>query len=236
MKFFNDRFWFCVVLATPCRQDFADPILDVSARYHADGWCVFGELDHWVRQCAISRRTGHVKNVLLTHEPYYVKFLNSSTSTPFTFRLFDGRTLVVRDHDLPLDDLFCYVNGLYDLPRSKIVNNFTFLEEVSEKWCKTFEETLPNYFGISMADNANEYRESEAFLLNLQKNGATSGEVPQWVVNNLYLHGAVKCVLRGGNRGAVCEPANCAARACFGEDKSTLLYTARGECERVVFD
>ena len=118
---------------------------------------------------SLLKEFGSVSSWPRRHEPYYVKFLNSSTSTPFTFRLFDGRTLVVRDHDLPLDDLFCYVNGLYDLPRSKIVNNFTFLEEVSEKWCKTFEETLPNYFGISMADNANEYRESEAFLLNLQK-------------------------------------------------------------------
>ena len=37
----------------------------------------------------------------------------------------------------------------------------------------------------------------------------------------------------GGNRGAVCDIANCAARACFGENPSELLYTSRGECKKL---
>ena len=88
---------------------------------------------------------------LVDEGTHYSQILNSSTSTPFTFRLFDGRTLVVRDHVVPCDDLYCYVNNWYDLPRAEVVKNFTFFEEVSDKWCKHLEEIVPNIFGISMA-------------------------------------------------------------------------------------
>ncbi|CAK9033250.1 unnamed protein product [Durusdinium trenchii] len=225
----------CVPRSNLTMKDLADPIMDVSARYDQDGWCVFGSEASWARDCAVARRTRNVNNFALAFEPFYSPILNSSTSTPFTFRLFDGRTLVVRDHVVPCDDLYCFVNNWYDLPRAEVVKNFTFLEEVSDKWCKHLEKIVPNFFGISFNDLMNESLVDESFLLNLEKDGATSGDVPEWVVNGMYLHAAAKCLLRGGNKGALCDIANCAERACFGEDRSTLLYTTRGECTKVAF-
>ena len=39
----------------------------------------------------------------------------------------NGREITIRDHQYPLDDLYCLANGWYDLPRSPAVNNFTYL-------------------------------------------------------------------------------------------------------------
>lgn len=226
----------CVPKEELTETDESDPILEVSTRYEQDGWCVFGGLGNWASECAIARRIRNVNNFALVFEPMYAQILNSSWSTPFTLRLFDGRTLVIRDHFYPLDDLYCYVNNWYDLPRAEVVQNFTFLEEVSNQWCKHLETLVPNYFRLSWDDLKNESLVDEAFLENLEKDGATSGEVPEWVVNGMYLHAAAKCVLRGNNQGALCDIANCAERACWGHaDRKTLQYTVRGECKKVAF-
>lgn len=65
------------------------------------------------------------------------------------------------------------------------------------------------------------------------KHGASSGHVPKSVVDGMYLHAAVKCLLRGPKGGAVCDIADCAAQGCFAESSNELLYTVRGECESV---
>eukprot|EP00913_Durusdinium_trenchii_P010059 g9439.t1 len=47
--------------------DLADPIMDVSARYDQDGWCVFGSEASWARDCAVARRTRNVNNFALAY-------------------------------------------------------------------------------------------------------------------------------------------------------------------------
>ena len=42
------------------------------------------------------------------------------------------------------------VNGWYSLDRDQLVNNFTYLEEMSEKSCNHLETTMPHYHKVSM--------------------------------------------------------------------------------------
>ncbi|CAK9010872.1 unnamed protein product [Durusdinium trenchii] len=207
-----------------------DPIIEVSARYGEDGYCVFGSFSDDLRTCAISRSAKNPSYYASAFQPIYADVLNHSGATPVTLNFYDGRTLLIRDHSSPHDDLYCYTMGWYDLPwetRFAVVKNLTFLEEFSEETCEKLSKTIPNYLNIAMFDLRNETAVIDAFLVNLEMDGG--GKVPEWVVGNMYLHAAAKCLL-GGNRGALCDIANCAQRGCFGEDKTTLLYTVRGEC------
>lgn len=35
--------------------------------------------------------------------------------------------VTIRDHAYPLDDVYCYVNGWYDLPRQKLISDFDYV-------------------------------------------------------------------------------------------------------------
>ncbi len=125
--------------------------------------------------------------------------------TPFALRLPDNRTFIIRDRTYPLDDLYCYVNGWYSLPRHEVVNNFSYLEEVSNRWCDHLAAIVPGYYNISLTEFFKESKADEAFLENLMKNGADTGYVPQSVIDGMYLHAATKCVMRG----RILWPTNC---------------------------
>ena len=114
-------------------------------------------------------------------------------------------TLIIRDHTYPLDDLYCYVNGWYSLPRHEIVNNFSYLEEVSNRFCDHLAEIVPGYHNISLTEFVKESNGDEKVLENLMKKGADTGYVPQSVIDGMYLHAATKCVMRG----RILWPPNC---------------------------
>jgi len=223
-----------ICLSALSDQEWSKPILQVAAHYDQDGFCVFGSRGTWASECAVSRRKHSVVNFLLMFENSYAQHINGSNATPFALRLPDNRTLIIRDHIYPLDDLYCYVNGWYSLPRHEVVNNFSYLEEVSNRFCDHLAEIVPGYYKISMVDFINESTADKAFLVNLMKNGTDTGYVPQSVIDGMYLYAATKCVMRGHNRGAVCDIASCATRGCLSSPSSSqLLYGVRGECESV---
>ena len=130
--------------------------------------------------------------------------------------------------------MYCFVNGWYNLPnRAEVVNNFTYLEELSDRWCDHLSHTVPGYYNISFLNLMDESVRDEKFLENLMT-GSDAGYVPKSVVDGMYFHAAAKCVMRGGQRGAVCDIADCAAQGCFAPQSSELQYTVRGECQNVL--
>lgn len=131
--------------------------------------------------------------------------------------------------------MYCFVNGWYSFPdRAKVVQNYTYLEELSESWCQHLSTFVPGFADISLSQFIDESRIDELFLEDLQKDGATFGHVPKSVVDGMLWHAAAKCRMRGPKGGAVCDIADCAAQGCFASPQSTeLLYTVRGECKSV---
>ena len=71
----------------------------------------------------------------------YQIIMNVLKNDEYTVTLSDGRSLTIRDHQFPLDDLYCWVNGWYSLPRAPLIQNYSYLEEVSETICKNLEQT-----------------------------------------------------------------------------------------------
>jgi len=219
--------------ASSIKQEMYKPVINVSERLGEDGWCTFGGIGTWASNCAIARHMRDSMIFVKTFEEAYNGYMNGPQATPFALRFPDNRTLIIRDHDYPLDDAYCFLNGWYDLPRAELVSNFSYLEEVSDRYCDHLAKTFPGYWNITMADLFHESESDEAFLRDIQKNGADVGYATPSLVDGMYLHAAAKCLMRGGHRGAVCDIANCAARACFGASPGELLYTARGECEKL---
>ncbi|CAK9023134.1 unnamed protein product [Durusdinium trenchii] len=211
-------------------QDWFTPIGQLTEAYGEDGWCIFGALGGWTAECAVSRRSHNISNFLAQPETGYMTYVSEPQATPYTLKLFDDRSLTIRDHFYPLDDLYCFVNGWYSLDRAATVQNFTYLEEVSEESCKHLAKIVPGYQNITLNDFDKESRSDEALLEALAREGG--GFVSEEVVNGMRLHAATKCLLRGGDRGAVCDLASCAERGCLGPNNE-VLYTARGECESV---
>ena len=145
--------------------------------------------------------------LLSRFENDYATWLNVTWATPFAFRFPDNRTLIIRDHVYPLDDVYCFLNGWYKYTtegRTELLNNWTYLEEVSDAWCHHLEKTMPGYYNISMVDLLKESKDDENFLEALMKNGSDSGYVPQSVVDGMYLHAASKCVMRGQGCSSNC--------------------------------
>ncbi len=109
----------------------------------------------------------------------------------------DKTTLTIRDHDYPLDDIYCYANGWYNpaIPRESLVNNFTWLEEVSERSCEKLSKTVPGYESLTLGDLGGENVDDSAELSDLIKAGG--GAVSDKLVKGMLLHAAIKCLLRG---------------------------------------
>lgn len=210
------------------------PIEEIIQHYGEDGWCLLGSMGSWASNCSISRKSRDIIPYIQQYEGDLADRMNSDKASAVTLTFSDGRTLRTRDHHYPLDDVYCFVNGWYtapDHPERQALMNFSYLEEVSDKACSHLEKILPEYHSLSASKLSVESTIDEAALEIAE---ATSGrlQIPDSVVRGLMVHAAVKCVMRGGGRGAVCDIANCAARACL-DDANHVLYTQRGECKKV---
>ncbi|CAE7302054.1 unnamed protein product [Symbiodinium sp. CCMP2592] len=208
------------------------PMEEVISRYAGlDGYCIFGELGNWTRKCAIARCYENARPFAESYSDWYKTYLLDPVSTPKKLRMPNGREITIRDHQYPLDDLYCLANGWYDLPRSPTVNNFTYLVQVSESSCRLLETTVPSYHNMTLNMLIKEGTRDEKRLEELLRSSDPVVDVDQSLVDGMKFHAAAKCVLAGG-KGAVCDIANCAMRGCLSFD-GAVGYAARGECPPV---
>lgn len=87
-------------------KDLTSPIGEVVERHGVDGWCVFGQLGPWSSSCALARQRRDVRGYGIQDDMPITE-----GSMPVTLKFFDNRSLTIRDHIFPLDDVYCYVNN-----------------------------------------------------------------------------------------------------------------------------
>ena len=147
-------------------------------------------------------------------EPAYQTHLLEANATSKILVLPDGSTLTIRDHSYPQDDLYCFINGWYQLDRVRTANDYADVEEVSQTSCNALQARAPNYDNVSM-DTMNAAAGGVAVeqLLELLSDSDSEGEVQQSTLDGLRVLAAGKCLM--SNMGPVCDITNCARRGCL---------------------
>ena len=145
---------------------------------------------------SISRCT--TANIQHRSQSVVQKQVTRADAIPVTLTLPDNHSLTIRDHAYPLDDLYCFVNGWYSMPGDRhALMNFSYLEEVSDKFCDQLEKTMPEYHKLSASSFFAE-SEGDEHMLEVAVNSSGRWHVPETVVHGMQVHAAVKCVMRGG--------------------------------------
>jgi len=216
------------------------PVSDVLQKQEwkeKDGWCVFGAVDQWISGCAACRK-------LRDMHPYFEVYQKETAvpifknATPKTLRFPDGSLLTVRDYTYPMVDMYCYLNGYYDMDRKKLVNDYEYLEKISEAQCASVEWQNSD---LSMQGMFSQYlHESDILALLMAEKGIS--DVNQSLVDSLESHFVMKCLL-GRGHGAICDIPECAWRGCVTHvsrldgttnvTETIVKYTALNECPEV---
>ncbi|CAL1172038.1 unnamed protein product [Cladocopium goreaui] len=156
-------------------------------------------------------------------------------ATPKTLRFPNGSLLTLRDYVYPMVGIYCYLNGYYDMDRKKLVNDYEYVEKISEAQCASVEWQNSD---LSMQGMFVQYlHESEIFALPMAEKGIS--DVNQSLVDSLEAHFVVKCLL-GRSHEAICDIPECAWRGCVthvsridGTKDATetiVKYTSLNEC------
>ncbi|OLP94009.1 hypothetical protein AK812_SmicGene24043 [Symbiodinium microadriaticum] len=212
-----------VCLAGPLGKEVMErPISELLEKHPGeDGWCLFGALGTWVSRCAACRRKEDCRSFAASFQKVY-DFIIPRTNTTTTLRLPDGRSLALRDkHPGPAEE---------EEEEEEEQQEEEEEEEVSAAACRSLEQTVPNYSGISMQMMYDESDIDNRQLLKMVSKNA-DGNVSQAIVDGMRLHAASKCLMSGG-RGGLCDIANCAMRGCR-LNSDTLGYHAFGDCPPV---
>ncbi|CAJ1405553.1 unnamed protein product [Effrenium voratum] len=172
-------------------EDLVRPIQQVLQEHpEEDGWCYFGSGGAFLQEGAAARQKGTCRRFLELTKEVYNQTLNLPIDVPKTLLFADGSRVTIRDHAYPLDDVYCYVNGWYDLPRQKLISDFDYVVHISEEFCKGL---LPSYPNLTFANYLEETQvDSVALLEDVWHKGPTV-YVNQSVVEGMRQHAAAKC-------------------------------------------
>eukprot|EP00406_Dinophysis_acuminata_P057172 CAMPEP_0179277698 /NCGR_PEP_ID=MMETSP0797-20121207/35228_1 /TAXON_ID=47934 /ORGANISM="Dinophysis acuminata, Strain DAEP01" /LENGTH=319 /DNA_ID=CAMNT_0020986295 /DNA_START=23 /DNA_END=979 /DNA_ORIENTATION=+ len=187
-----------------------------------DGWCYWGYFGPWTYECAVAqkrqdfdyymRRISNGGEVLQRGgAPVWLGFKDHKTGTPVSIQ--------TRDHDHPLDDALCYVNGFFDIPLSA-VQNYDRLMQMSDDYCKYLRKVVPNYDWISMDDFwYEEFFDDDRLNRIVNNKGLDAiGVNLDDLAKSMLMHEAVKCLMGGAH----CDMAYCAGRGCMGPNGKVL--------------
>ncbi|CAK9057387.1 unnamed protein product [Durusdinium trenchii] len=203
------------------------PISDVLEKHpEEDGWCVFGAVDPWISGCAACHK-------LRDMQPYFEVYTQETAvpikadATPKTLRFPNGSLLTIRDYTYPIVDIYCYLNGYYDMPRKRLVKDYDYVEKISEAQCASVEWQNSD---LSMQGMFAQYLHESEILASLMTEKGIS-DVNQSLVNSIQSHFVVKCLL-GRGHGAICDIPECSWRGCVSRAGGEVIvkYTSLGEC------
>ena len=216
-------------------EDFDKPISAVLDKYPGrDGWCIFGAAADWCSTCAIGREekamrpyAEHQAKITTTTEYKYLQ----TGKEPKKVLLPEGTSYKSLTNVRDYHDLFCALNGLFNVSRSAALDDFEYLEQVSEERCLSVQSKVWNYFGLSINTLLwDPYPLSDA-LIEILTSDKPVVHLNQSFVDMFHYEAAVQCRL-GDDQGALCVMAYCALRGCMGPD-GAVGQTKHGECPPV---
>lgn len=223
------------ICASPAPEDYDKPISAVLEEFPGhDGWCIFGAAFEWLSSCAIGRKQKDMRpysegEMTITEVTEY-KYLKTGKE-PKKVLLPKGTSYESLTNVRDYHDLFCALNGFFNVSRSAALNDFDYLVQVSEHSCLALQSKVPNYFGLSINNLLlDPYPLSDA-LLEILTNDKPVVYLNQSFVDMFHSEAAVQCRL-GNDKGALCVISYCALRGCMQSD-GVVGQIKHGECSPV---
>jgi len=142
------------ICASPAPEDYDKPISAVLEEFPGhDGWCIFGAAADWCSTCTIGRKQKDMR-------PYAEGQINTTQTTEYKYLqtgkepkkvlLPEGTSYESLTNVRDYHDLFCALNGFFNVSRSAALNDFNYLVQVSEHSCLALQSKVWNYFGLSI--------------------------------------------------------------------------------------
>lgn len=223
------------ICASPAPEDYDKPISAVLEEFPGhDGWCIFGAAADWCSTCAIGRKQKdmrpYAEGQIKTIETTEYKYLQTGKE-PKKVLLPEGTLYESLTNVRDYHDLFCALNGLFNVSRSAALNDFDYLVQVSEHSCLALQSKVWNYFGLSINNLLLDPYPLGDALIEILTSDKPVVHLNQSFVDMFHREAAVQCRL-GNDKGALCVGAYCALRGCMRPD-GVVGQTKHGECPPV---
>lgn len=223
------------ICASPAPEDYDKPISAVLEEFPGhDGWCIFGGAADWCSTCAIGRKQKdmrpYAEGQIKTIETTEYKYLQTGKE-PKKVLLPEGTLYESLTNVRDYHDLFCALNGLFNVSRSAALNDFDYLVQVSEHSCLALQSKVWNYFGLFINNLLLDPYPLGDALIEILTSDKPVVHLNQSFVDMFHYEAAVQCRL-GNDKGALCVISYCALRGCMAPD-GVVGQTKHGECPPV---
>ncbi|CAE7513719.1 unnamed protein product [Symbiodinium natans] len=194
-----------------------------------DTWCIIGKAGNRSLACALARKHRDMRAyVEYNHQRAELAGQVAALAQPRKVALPDGSTLKVRDYD----DLFCMINGYYNMSREEALNDYEALTHMSEHFCSISKELVPDYNRLSLGYLVEESPAHARYIKSLLMSDRPVEHLNQSDIDVFRTEAAIQCRM-DNDHGGNCDVAWCNYRGCLDADGVTVRQTDYGECPPV---
>ncbi|CAE7718564.1 unnamed protein product [Symbiodinium sp. CCMP2592] len=221
-------------------EDFSKPITEVLYEHPGeDAWCLMPELEApgFRMACAMARKHKHMRSFAAFDyqriswegrtEPVG-EGEGFSLDTQKEVVLPGGSSLMVRDYI----DIWCVVNGYYNVSRAPALDDYEYLTHVSANLCFLSKQRVPDYNSLCLNDLLLHYLPHVNYINKKLMSEKPVVHLNQTDVDLMYRWAGVQCRM-DNDHGGNCDVGYCAYRGCLDADGMTIKHTDKGECPPV---
>mmetsp|Transcript_132070 Transcript_132070/g.313023 ORF Transcript_132070/g.313023 Transcript_132070/m.313023 type:complete len:294 (+) Transcript_132070:43-924(+) len=227
----------------PPEEDYAKPITEVLYEHPGeDAWCILSKATatggfNFSLACAMARKHQYIRGYAeydYQRVQFETKTAPQGVGEAFHLKsqkevvLPSGSSLMVRDYT----DIFCAINGYYNVSRAAVLNDYEYLTHVSGNLCSIAKQRVPDYTSLSLNDMILRVVPHMNYINKLLMSDNPVVHLNQTDVDIMYTTAGVQCRM-DNDHGGNCDVAYCAYRGCLDADGMTVKQTDKGECPRV---
>eukprot|EP00439_Symbiodinium_sp_Y106_P026326 s1471_g3.t1 len=221
----------------PHLEDFSKPITEVLYEHPGeDAWCIMSDLEApgFRMACAMARKHKRIRS-FAAYENRRISWEGRSDpvgegegfslETQKKVVLPGGSSLMVRDYI----DIWCVVNGYYNVSRAPALDDYEYLTHVSANLCFLSKQRVPDYNSLSLNDLLLHYLPHVNYINKKLMSEKPVVHLNQTDVDLMYRWAGVQCRM-DNDHGGNCDVGYCAYRGCLDADGMTVKHTDKGEC------
>jgi len=221
-------------------EDYFKPITEVLYEHPGeDAWCILSKANgafNFSLACAMARKHQYIRGYAeydyqrvqfegRTHPVGFGEAFHLNTQKEVV--LPNNSSLMVRDYA----DIWCAINGYYNISRAAVLNDYEYLTHVSGNLCSLVKQRVPDYNNLSLNDMLLPVLPHINYINKLLSDRPVV-HLNQTDMDIMHTTAGVQCRMDNGH-GGNCDVAYCAYRGCLDADGMTVKHTDKGECPLV---